>query len=161
MITNLGRACGRVRRNIEHYSPTAIIYFHQKDPGWNETNEAYRKALSKFNTHPKIQEYSQKRRLIPEEVSSITDYIDFFDKLADLVEKTRTSMRLYILTALVCPNLPQLSLYTWQVCMAMCIQYITKTKSQPDLKSQETRSILVTKVRVLNRFHLLGPTLIG
>jgi len=106
MITNLGRACGRVRYNIEYYSPTTIIYFHQEDPGWNETNEAYKNALNKFNLHPKIQEYHQKGKLIPEEVSSITKYIDFFDKLADLVEKNKDK---YEIIYLDCTGLPKLA----------------------------------------------------
>jgi hypothetical protein len=97
MITNLGWACGRVLRNIKETNPSEVIYFHQDNPLWNEKNPDYANAISIFKTDPKIQDYERLGKLKPKEISSITNYADLFDALADIIEENEDEFeRIYL-----------------------------------------------------------------
>jgi len=95
-----------VIRNIDEYSPTAVTYFHQRDTGWNETNKEYLKALTKFKAHPKIKKYDIERKLNPVEVSSITQYREFFDTLSGVIEENRDNFDIIYVD---CTGLPKLA----------------------------------------------------
>jgi len=106
LITNLGRACQRVVRNIEEYSPTQVIYFRQDDTGWNEKNDDYKKALDNFRLLATVQRYEKQERIRAVRLTSITDYAALFDGLADLIEENEQKFPIIYLD---CTGLPKLA----------------------------------------------------
>ena len=107
MITNWGRACQRVLRNIDEYRPTEIIVFVQEeDPLWSEKNEEYRLALSDIKSTPIMEKYIKAGRLIEEAVPSITAYTRFFAVLAEIIAENKDNFDIIYID---CTGLPKLS----------------------------------------------------
>ena len=109
LITNIGRALGRVLHNIVKLNPqpTKIIYFIQKgDRGWDpDLNEAYAKVIQYFKMHAVVKDFVNKNALQEIDVPSITDYLSFFESLAKIIEKHKD----YNLIYLDCTGLPKFS----------------------------------------------------
>lgn len=109
LITNIGRALGRVVNNITKLnpSPTKIIYFIQKgDRGWDpDINKGYAEIIKRFKLHDTIQKYERRGKLQVKEISSITDYASFFNCVASLIEEHKKYNLIYI----DCSGLPKFS----------------------------------------------------
>ncbi|MGB9614983.1 MAG: hypothetical protein ACPL3B_05745 [Fervidobacterium sp.] len=109
LITNIGRALGRVVYNIAKLnpSPTKIIYFIQKgDKGWDPNiNKDYAEIINRFKLHQAVRKYVIKGKLQEKEISSISDYAAFFNCLASLIEEHKKYNLIYI----DCSGLPKFS----------------------------------------------------